>query len=165
MDAVRGCVAGLTGVDDDHRPSGAGEHQGAVQSGGAAADHDHVVGGVQIICEHGSSLRVLGPGFANCIAEVANWWDGSGSRSDPRRCRAHGCGSCGPTASSPWSTSPGQTGISVSTLSRLESGDRRPTLELLLPLARAYGVTLDELVDAPPTGDPRIHMKPIRRTA
>ena len=49
------------------------------------------------------------------------------------------------------------TGISVSTLSRLESGQRRPTLELLLPLARAYGVPLDELVGAPPTGDPRIH--------
>ena len=29
------------------------------------------------------------------------------------------------------------TGISVSTLSRLESGGRRPTLELLLPIARA----------------------------
>jgi transcriptional regulator with XRE-family HTH domain len=56
----------------------------------------------------------------------------------------------------------GETGISVSTLSRLESGDRKPTLELLLPLARAYGVTLDELVDAPPTGDPRIHLRPIR---
>ena len=56
-----------------------------------------------------------------------------------------------------------QTGISVSTLSRLESGDRRPTLELLLPLARAYGVTLDELVDAPPTGDPRIHLRPVKR--
>ena len=53
------------------------------------------------------------------------------------------------------------TAISVSTLSRLESGARRPTLELLLPLARAHGVTLDELVDAPPTGDPRIHLRPI----
>jgi transcriptional regulator with XRE-family HTH domain len=56
-----------------------------------------------------------------------------------------------------------QTGISVSTLSRLESGARRPTLELLLPLARAYGVTLDELVDAPSTGDPRIHLRPVQR--
>jgi transcriptional regulator with XRE-family HTH domain len=55
------------------------------------------------------------------------------------------------------------TGISVSTLSRLESGQRRPTLELLLPLARAHQVQLDELVDAPPTGDPRIHAKPIKR--
>ncbi|HET6634804.1 MAG TPA: XRE family transcriptional regulator [Streptomyces sp.] len=56
------------------------------------------------------------------------------------------------------------TGISVSTLSRLESGTRRPTLELLLPLARAHGVTLDELVDAPPTGDPRIHLRPVTRS-
>src|SRR6185437_600544 len=52
------------------------------------------------------------------------------------------------------------TGISVSTLSRLESGQRRPTLELLLPLARAHQVPLDELVGAPATGDPRIHPKP-----
>ncbi len=55
------------------------------------------------------------------------------------------------------------TGISVSTLSRLESGGRRPTLELLLPLARAYQVPLDELVDAPETGDPRVRLKPVRR--
>ncbi|MDQ7903948.1 XRE family transcriptional regulator [Phytohabitans sp. ZYX-F-186] len=55
------------------------------------------------------------------------------------------------------------TGISVSTLSRLESGQRRPTLELLLPLARAHGVQIDELVGAPPTGDPRLHLRPIRR--
>lgn len=54
-----------------------------------------------------------------------------------------------------------QTGISVSTLSRLEAGLRRPTLEQLLPLARAHGVTLDELVDAPPTGDPRINLRPV----
>ncbi|KAB1139334.1 helix-turn-helix transcriptional regulator, partial [Streptomyces luteolifulvus] len=38
------------------------------------------------------------------------------------------------------------TGISESTLSRLESGGRKPNLELLLPLARAYGLPLDELV-------------------
>jgi len=55
------------------------------------------------------------------------------------------------------------TGISVSTLSRLESGQRRPTLELMLPLARAHGVAIDELVGAPPTGDPRVHMRPVVR--
>ena len=53
-----------------------------------------------------------------------------------------------------------ETGISVSTLSRLESGQRRPTLELLLPLARAHQVPLDELVGAPETGDPRVHLRP-----
>ncbi|WP_017586404.1 XRE family transcriptional regulator [Nocardiopsis ganjiahuensis] len=54
-------------------------------------------------------------------------------------------------------------GVSESTLSRLESGQRRATLELLLPLARTYDVPLDDLVGAPRTGDPRIHLKPIRR--
>jgi transcriptional regulator with XRE-family HTH domain len=54
-----------------------------------------------------------------------------------------------------------ETGISISTLSRLETGLRRPTLEQLLPLARSYGVTLDELVDAPPTGDPRVNLRPL----
>lgn len=55
------------------------------------------------------------------------------------------------------------TGISVSTLSRLESGLRRPTLELLLPLARTHGVPIDDLVGAPPTGDPRVHLRPVTR--
>ncbi|MFI6820047.1 helix-turn-helix domain-containing protein [Micromonospora sp. NPDC050187] len=55
------------------------------------------------------------------------------------------------------------TGISVSTLSRLESGQRRPTLELLLPLARAHQVPLDDLVGATPTADPRVHPRPIVR--
>ena len=52
------------------------------------------------------------------------------------------------------------TGISKSTLSRLETGQRRPTLELLLPLAGAYRVPLDELVGAPDVGDPRVRLKP-----
>jgi transcriptional regulator with XRE-family HTH domain len=55
------------------------------------------------------------------------------------------------------------TGISVSTLSRLESGGRRPTLELLLPLSRAHEVPLDEPVGAPAAADPRVHPKPIER--
>jgi transcriptional regulator with XRE-family HTH domain len=54
----------------------------------------------------------------------------------------------------------GSTGISKSTLSRLETGQRRPTLELLLALAHAYRVSLDDLVGAPETGDPRIRLKP-----
>jgi transcriptional regulator with XRE-family HTH domain len=51
------------------------------------------------------------------------------------------------------------TGISKSTLSRLETGQRRPTLELLLALSRAYRVPLDDLVAAPEVGDPRIRLK------
>ncbi|MFD5193998.1 helix-turn-helix domain-containing protein [Streptomyces sp. NPDC058357] len=52
------------------------------------------------------------------------------------------------------------TGISKSTLSRLESGQRRPSLELLLPIAQAHQVPLDELVGAPEVGDPRVRCKP-----
>ncbi|GAB2960487.1 XRE family transcriptional regulator [Micromonospora polyrhachis] len=58
----------------------------------------------------------------------------------------------------------GETGLTSSTLSRLETGKLRPTLEQLLPLARAHGVPLDDLVAAPPTGDPRIHLRPVRRS-
>ncbi|KNX37377.1 helix-turn-helix domain-containing protein [Luteipulveratus halotolerans] len=48
------------------------------------------------------------------------------------------------------------TGVSVSTLSRLESGQRKASLELLLALARAHRLSLDELVGTPPAADPRV---------
>lgn len=54
----------------------------------------------------------------------------------------------------------GATGISKSTLSRLETGGRRPTLELLLALSHAYRVALDDLVAAPEEGDPRLRFTP-----
>jgi transcriptional regulator with XRE-family HTH domain len=56
-----------------------------------------------------------------------------------------------------------QTGISVSTLSRLESGGRRPTLDLLIRLAGVYRASLDDLVGAPQIADPRVHPKPLFR--
>jgi transcriptional regulator with XRE-family HTH domain len=55
------------------------------------------------------------------------------------------------------------TGISKSTLSRLESGHRKPSLELLLPIAAALAVPLDEIVAAPRIVDPRMPQEP-RRT-
>ena len=55
------------------------------------------------------------------------------------------------------------TGISKSTLSRLETGQRRASLELLLPLAQAYRVPLDDLVGAPEVGDPRVRLKATKR--
>ncbi|MFA7766644.1 helix-turn-helix domain-containing protein [Streptomyces sp. NPDC048723] len=49
------------------------------------------------------------------------------------------------------------TGISPSTLSRIETGRRKPTLEVVLQLAKEYGVSLDELAGtAPaPVAEPR----------
>ncbi|MFB7666411.1 helix-turn-helix domain-containing protein [Kitasatospora sp. NPDC056138] len=42
------------------------------------------------------------------------------------------------------------TGISPSTLSRIETGRRKPTLEVVLQLAKEYGVSLDELAGTAP---------------
>jgi transcriptional regulator with XRE-family HTH domain len=55
------------------------------------------------------------------------------------------------------------TGISKSTLSRLEAGQRKPSLELLLPIAQAHHLPLDELVGAPEIGDPRVQLRPQER--
>lgn len=55
-----------------------------------------------------------------------------------------------------------RTGVSSSTLSRLENGQRRASLEVLLPLAQVYRLPLDELVGAPETGDPRVRLRPRR---
>ncbi|MCW2747862.1 MAG: family transcriptional regulator [Nocardioidaceae bacterium] len=54
------------------------------------------------------------------------------------------------------------TGISVSTLSRLESGQRKPSLELLVPIVRALGVSMDELLKEP-VADPRVRRGAVRR--
>lgn len=51
------------------------------------------------------------------------------------------------------------TGVSTSTLSRLESGQRRPSLELLLPVTAALGLRLDEIVSAPRIVGPRVPPK------
>ena len=55
------------------------------------------------------------------------------------------------------------TGISESTLSRLESGQRKPTLELLLALSSAHDVTIDDLVHTPADDDPRLDQRPFQR--
>ncbi|MGW3104706.1 helix-turn-helix domain-containing protein [Streptomyces sp. NPDC001100] len=47
------------------------------------------------------------------------------------------------------------TGISPSTLSRIETGRRKPTLEVVLQLAKEYGVSLDELAGTAPAAERR----------
>jgi transcriptional regulator with XRE-family HTH domain len=55
------------------------------------------------------------------------------------------------------------TGISLSTLSRVENGRRKPNLELLLHLAKAYGVSLDELAGTAPATVEKPHSPPPQR--
>jgi transcriptional regulator with XRE-family HTH domain len=47
------------------------------------------------------------------------------------------------------------TNISASTLSRLEAGKRAPNLELVVPIARALRLELDDIIPRP-TPDPRV---------
>jgi transcriptional regulator with XRE-family HTH domain len=54
----------------------------------------------------------------------------------------------------------GAAGMDTSTLSRLESGARRLTLDHLPPLARALGVRADDLLGTAPVSDPRIRPRP-----
>ncbi|QDQ15876.1 helix-turn-helix domain-containing protein [Streptomyces spectabilis] len=55
------------------------------------------------------------------------------------------------------------TGISLSTLSRVENGRRKPNLELLLRLAKAYDVPLDELAGTAPAAAGEPHRPPPRQ--
>jgi transcriptional regulator with XRE-family HTH domain len=52
--------------------------------------------------------------------------------------------------------------MSASTLSRLESGKRQASLELLLPLTSRLGIRIDDLVKTE-TADPRVKRPVIRR--
>ncbi|MFW7414520.1 helix-turn-helix domain-containing protein [Demequina sp. SO4-18] len=52
--------------------------------------------------------------------------------------------------------------VSASTLSRLESGKRQATLELLVPLTRQLGIRVDDLLP-PADRDPRVRRPAIRR--
>lgn len=55
-----------------------------------------------------------------------------------------------------------RAGLSVSTLSRLESGKRQASLELLVPITRLLGIRIDDLVRSD-AGDPRVRRPAIRR--
>ncbi|MGH3937464.1 MAG: cupin domain-containing protein [Pseudonocardiaceae bacterium] len=80
--------------------------------------------------------------------------------STARRARARVRAALSPAAPPPTTTT---SYFSFTTCSPPLVGQRRPTLEHLLLLARVHQVPLDELVDAPATGDPRIHPRPIHR--
>lgn len=54
-----------------------------------------------------------------------------------------------------------RTGISTSTLSRLETGARVPGLEHLVALARAHAVSLDDLVGVRFSRDPRLRFESV----
>ena len=156
------CVARIARIEDQHRAARPGQRHRAAEPGGTAADDHHVI---RLFHERNPALSV--GRLTSMVAEPANGW-----------CRMAGMAAddnevlqaVGPRLravrqkrGATLAQLSRATGISVSTLSRLEAGGRRPTLELLLPLARAHQIPLDELIGAPATGDPRVHAKPVKR--
>lgn len=57
----------------------------------------------------------------------------------------------------------GRAGMDPSSWSRLESGARRLTLDHLPVLARALGISVDDLLEAPAAPDPRVSAAPTTR--
>ena len=53
--------------------------------------------------------------------------------------------------------------IDVSMLSRLESGKRRLALDHISGLAKALGVSADDLLGSTPPADPRVRSEPVKR--
>ena len=165
-----GCVAGRAGVDHGDPAAGPAQDQCGAQAGCSATD-DHDVIRSDLFIAITSMARACGVGlgrdnFCCCFREtvVAVCADGDLTEIDavlaevgPRlkQLRTQRDVTLTELAAA--------TGISKSTLSRLESGQRKPSLELLLPIAQAHRIPLDELVGAPDVGDPRIRLKPEKR--
>ena len=156
-------VARRAGVHHEDPAAGPGENQGRGQAGGASADDHYVVSGscpqdgaaravhlrMLLFVGIGSQMSLVEDTSAAAIAAVL---DQVGARLKRLRTQ-RGMTLTGVAEA---------TGISKSTMSRLETGQRRPTLELLLALSHAYRVPLDDLVGAPEEGDPRLRLKPGR---
>ena len=153
MHVCRKAIARLSAIDDRDAPAGASEHQACTQPGWAATYNEHIAREIHTLivrldpedckrpCQNGKLYRM--DEYTSLLKTV-------GPRLKEYRLRA----------SLTLAHASELTAISSSTISRLESGGRKPTLELLLPLARAYNVALDELVRAPDARDPRVEQKP-----
>jgi transcriptional regulator with XRE-family HTH domain len=158
-------VSRLAGIEHEYRTPRASQHQSRAEPCCAAA-HDHNFIFIEYLFAHAHEHGTTPISLAIFLAILASRGDHGGMDDDLNQALT----AVGPRLRAlrkerditlaELSTA---TGISESTLSRLESGGRKPTLELLLPLARAHGIPLDELVGAPDTGDPRIHLRPIKR--
>jgi transcriptional regulator with XRE-family HTH domain len=157
-----------SGVDEQHSRLRASEHERAAESGSTCSDDDHVVvflfGHFDHLHEYVFTRR--GKSGISVAKTGTSCFDGPMSASQRvetelsqiaprlRQARQKKDVTLEQLATS--------TGISKSTLSRLESGQRKPSLELLLPIVTALGVGLDEIVSSPKIDDPRVLQKSTR---
>jgi DNA-binding XRE family transcriptional regulator len=130
-------VAWCAGVDDQDLAACPGQDQGCGQAGGASADYDDVV------VVHVGHCGAAVPGLTTIVA-VSGKNGSNGGVDNTTTTITAALEQVGPCLKQlraqrgvTLTTQSEATGISKSTLSRLENGQRRTRLELLLPLAQA----------------------------
>lgn len=174
MDALGRGVARVAAIDHDDAAAGAAEHEGAVQTGGAAADHGDVHEAGR---QHVGLFRVDGGGDGSAGGGGAGVGAGVGhhgilpvvdvgidARPDlPIRHRilrmTQDIGGVDDLVrkrvralrlAQGWSLDEvaSRAHLSASTLSRIETGQRRLALDQLVALSRALDTSLDQLVES-----------------
>lgn len=158
MDVGGRGVARLAGVDDDHRSTLPAELEGGGESGGGPADDGGVAvphDGARVMVAHRAKVRSE-PNSASLFAIFARGRDvvEPGQIEQVVRNRLR---SLRTTMGLSLDDLAGRTNLSPSTISRIETGKRTISLDVLLPLARALQIEVDALLDIRSDDDVVIH--------
>lgn len=146
------CVAGLPGVDDDHRSSLTAELERGTEAGGGSADnHDvAVAGGAGVVLLIRGHARQATDRPVGCntycyirITVLRRTWMTESTIEEVVRSRLR---SLRTTAGLSLSDLAARTNLSPSTISRIETGKRAISLDVLVPLASALHIAVEALL-------------------
>ena len=143
-------VARLPGVDDDHGPALPSELERAGEPSGRSADDGDVavtLDGARGVLTHGSDDTVHPETSTNSCDIRKNGRTNVAELGDIEQVVRTRLRSLRNTLGLSLDELAARTNLSPSTLSRVETGKRTISLDLLLPLARALQVDLDALLD------------------
>jgi DNA-binding XRE family transcriptional regulator/quercetin dioxygenase-like cupin family protein len=141
-----GGVAWFAGVDDDHRATLAPELEGGGESGGRATDDGNVtvtLDGAVLVFAHGVDNDAPRPGLQGTLQ---NMQDASELKEIEHVVRTR-LRSLRQTLGLSLDELAALANLSPSTISRVETGKRTISLDILIPLASALQVGLDALLD------------------
>ncbi len=145
-----GGVARLAGVDDDHRPTLASELERRCESGGRTADDGDVAvpfDGARGVVTHGLDDKVS-PDTRKRTCEIRKNVGGAMAElNEIEQVVRTRLRSLRNTLGLSLDELAARTNLSPSTISRVETGKRTISLDILLPLATALQVDLDALLD------------------
>jgi transcriptional regulator with XRE-family HTH domain len=150
---VRRCVPGLAGTHDDDGPPLAAELEGGGESGGRPADDEDVAvpldGAGGVVAHAGHATLPVGSCTTACsirktVEDVRTTMARPAEIEHVVRTRLR---TLRTTLGLSLDEMAARTNLSASTISRVETGKRTISLDVLLPLAGALQVDLDQLLD------------------